>query len=270
MNERIIIEGRQAVLQDGEGDRHVAELGSFLGRVSEHCLHGMTEEPIPGNVKWMVSCGTVDVCIVEFEPELRLLNWITDDSPAPYGPEAMCTPRRLATPYVVLKVPLRRGRIVTRVELFYRNEPLGHKSGPGGSLFWPNLLNVSPGHKGCTAWLCTQFFSRLQIRPGITAGLDALTHHLWGGNFNRSSEAHEGASAFSKARADGIDSRVTDVGRWEAESVKDPYFVLSVDWRPTGMDVQSVIEAELRAQRVPPAPASASSLANHLLRTAKP
>jgi hypothetical protein len=80
---------------------------------------------------------------------------------------------------------------------------------------------------------------------GVTAGLDALLHHLWGGGFNRSSEQHEGSSAFKKAGEDKIDPRVTDVDRWEQESIKNPRFVLDVKWKPVGVTVRKMIQEEL-------------------------
>ncbi|MBI3464783.1 MAG: hypothetical protein HY000_17265, partial [Planctomycetes bacterium] len=87
---------------------------------------------------------------------------------------------------------------------------------------------------------------------------------LFGGGWNRSSEASEGSSAFSKAKKDGVDPRVTDVDRWEAESVRDPRFVLSVQWKPVGLTVLQLLEAELKYHGVRN-PDSATELANLLL-----
>ena len=191
-------------------------------------------------------------------------------APLPFGPTATSQPRRLATPFVVLKVPFRRKRVVPRVELFYRNAPLTSASGPGGELHWPNLLNVSPNAHGCVAWLCTQFLDRELNGRGIVAGLDAVCHHLWGGPFNLSSEVHEAQSAFSKARDEGVDPRVTDVDRWEEESIRDPRFILDVPWRSTGLNVKKLIVAELAANNIAPWPASAAALGNCVLRAQRP
>lgn len=91
---------------------------------------------------------------------------------------------------------------------------------------------------------------------------------LWGGVFTRSSEFHEASSAFSKAVQDEVDSRVTNIERWQAESDKDPRFVLSVNWRPAEMTVRDLIEAELRHLKILPEKVNASALANHLIRSA--
>jgi hypothetical protein len=170
------------------------------------------------------------------------LSWIHPESPLPFGPQAIYTPRRLATPYVVLKVPFLHGQIIPQAELFYRNRPL---AGLDDELFWSNLLNVSPHAYGCRAWICTQYLKTERPQLGVTAGLDALLHHLWGGGFNRSSEQHEGSSAFKKAGEDKIDPRVTDVDRWEQESIKNPRFVLDVKWKPVGVTVRKMIQEEL-------------------------
>jgi hypothetical protein len=62
------------------------------------------------------------------------------------------------------------------------------------------------------------------------------------------------------------DERVTNVDRWEAESDRDPRFVLSVNWASTGLDVEKLVLAEFAAQGVPLVPDSVSALAHHVLR----
>ncbi|NLX99633.1 MAG: hypothetical protein GXY83_26165 [Rhodopirellula sp.] len=271
MTERIIIEGRTARLSNGDGTGCEADVEAWVRQINRFSVAGRGVEPIPDNVKWIVSCGGTEVFIVELKPELRRILWISEDSPAPFGPEAKATAHRLATPYVVLKIPFRRGRIVPRVEVFYRNEPLARIDGPGGALYWPNLLNVSPNAHDCTSWFCTQYLAAEPIRGGRAGALSAVVHHLWGGHFNRSSEFHEGQSAFGKAALDGVDPRVTDVKRWEAESVRDPRFILSIPWRATELDVSKLIDLELCAQGIAAqAPGSVSELANPLMRAARP
>lgn len=270
MAEQIVIEGSRVQLANGQGPRCWAEVSDWIGRVNQFSITGMVDEPLPDNVKWLVTCGAIQVSIVELKPELRRILWLDEKaSPVPFGPEAVVRERRLATPYTILKVPFLRGRVINRVEVLYRTEPLSSLDGPGGALYWPNLLNVSPNAYGCTSWLCTQYLSAEPMRPGLAAGLDAVVNHLWGGSFNRSSEHHEGASTFSKAVADGLDPRVTDVDRWEAESDRDPRFPLSVAWRPAELSVRQLIEAELRRAKILPQKMDAAVLANHLLRAAR-
>jgi hypothetical protein len=266
MAETITIQGKEACLTSDSGQTHVVAVDDFSRGITDSTAYGMFDEPIPDNVKWMVHCGPLTVCIVEFKPELRLLKWLSKDSPVPYGPKAVCTPRQLATPYVVVKVPFRRERIVPRVEVFYRNEPLRGLDGADGELFLPNLLNCSPNAHGCMSWFCTQYLAKSEPIVGITAGLNGVAHHLWGGSFNASSEAHEGNSGFSLSRAKKVDARVTDVDRWEAESRKDPRFVLSVEWLKTGLTIRQLVLQELAVHAQAPAPNSAADLGNIILR----
>jgi hypothetical protein len=270
MSEQIVIEGREARLNNSDGAQCSADLDDWLEQLDHYCIRGMDDEPIPDNVKWLVSCGRLQIAIVELKPALRRVLWIDERaSPVPFGPEAIVRPRRLATPYVVLKAPFLRGRVIPRVEVFYRNEPLRSLDGPGGALLWPNLLNVSPNSHGCTAWFCTQYLGAERLPPGLTAGLHAVVSHLWGGGFTRSSEFHEGQSAFGKAVQDGLPPEATDLDRWEAASVADPRFVLGIPWRDAELTVRKLIEAELRCHRTLPRKATAAALANDLLRAAK-
>jgi hypothetical protein len=242
MPERIILEGKQALVTGGDGAETRAEIVTVVGALHQASIQGFDQEALADNLKWKVTCGPLTVCIVELKPQLRRITVIDGASAVPFGPEATYRECRLAFPFVVLKVPFLKGKIVGRVELFYRNQPLRDLD---DVLYWPNLLNVSPHAYGCVAWLCTQYLRHERPAPGITAGLDAVIHHLFGGGFNLSSEMHEGQSCFSKAQADQIDARVTDLDRWEAESLLDPRFVLQVEWKPVGLTVRKLIETEL-------------------------
>jgi hypothetical protein len=266
MAERIVIEGTEARLTCDGGQSHVLPVPEFSRVVTESTVYGMQDEPLADNVKWAIHCGHLTVIIVEFKPEVRLVKWVTAASPARYGPEAVYSNRRLATPYVVLKVPFRSGRVMPRVEVFYRNEPLSSLEGPGGELFFPNLLNVSPVSHGCISWFCTQYLDRAEPTVGIAQGLNGVSHHLWGGAFNESSEAHEGKSGFSLTAERRIDPRVTNIDRWEAESSKDPRFVLGVNWLTTAHTVRQLLEMEWAVHALAPAPRDAKTLGNIMLR----
>jgi hypothetical protein len=268
MSERIEIEGEGAHIKNGQPQATELSVEAFARLVSKYTLQGAEPEPNPDHAKWIIRCGSATLLIAEQKPELRWAKWIAPDSPAPYGPAATMTERRLATPYVVLSVPFLNDRLVhTRVQVFYRSHPLAGLDGEAGMLYWPNLLNVSPNSYGCISWCCTQHLQVQAIPPGLPAGLNEVLHHLWGGGFNLSSEAHEGKSTFSKAVADNVDPRVTDVERWEAESTKDPRFVLSVKWKATGVTVAKLIELEMKALQVKPAPTSAQELVTIALRS---
>jgi hypothetical protein len=265
----IIFDGDEAHLnQDGVTPAKV-NIGELAQRISEATIHGLDDFPLPEHVRWLVTCGQVKVCIFEMSPEVRWIHWIAPDSPAPYGPEATTQPRQLATPFVVVKVPFLRERLVGRIELFYRNEPLAACDGPGGELFFPNLLNISPRSHGCVSWCCTQFVNFAQVPAGIAEGLHFVANFIFSGKLNLSSEAHEGHSGFSLTREAAVDPRVTDVNRWESASREDPRFITDIPWVPTGVTVRELVERELASFKVRKAPTTAAELGNLMLRRRK-
>jgi hypothetical protein len=270
MSESIVIKGKSAKLSTSRGDEHQVELQAFCEAVAESTIQGFEDEPNPDNVVWNVRCGPLRVCIAQLKPELRLVRWLRADSPIPFGPEALTSQRQLATPYVILKVPFLRGRLLPRVEVFYRTAPLRAKDGPDGALFFPNLFNVSPHSYECISWFCTQYLPIRKLPSGTAAGLDAIIHHLWGGEFNASSEEHEGMSTFGLTVREKVDQRVASVECWESASRKDPRFVLNVPWLDAQVNVAQLIEREMKFHRVTSCPATVRNLGNLLLRRSRP
>lgn len=270
MTERITIEGEFAHLSNATTGTHSIPVERFVEGIADTMIHGLTPEPLPDNVKWFIRCGNLTVCIVQLTPKLRWIKWLADDSPQPFGPGAVYVDRQLATPYVVLKVPFRGQRIVPRIEVFYRNEPLESLAGEDGALYWPNLYNVSVNAYHCTAWYCSQYLPKLHAPIRIQTGLDEVAHHLFSAGFNASSEFHEGLSTFGLYAKENSDPRVSDVKNWEAASIQDPCFVLKVKWKPTGLTVKDMIERELKFHQAPATPKCARALGNILLRKAKP
>jgi hypothetical protein len=270
MAESIVIQGKSATLSTSRGAEHRLELQSFCQAVAETTVQGFEDEPNPDHVVWNVRCGPLRVMIAQLKPELRLVRWLRADSPVPFGPGSLTSQRQLATPYVILKVPFLREQLLPRVEVFYRTGPLRSKDGPGGALFFPNLFNVSPRCYDCISWFCTQYLPLRKLPQGTAAGLDAIIHHLWGGEFNASSEEHEGQSTFGLTVREQVDERVASVERWEAESQKDPRFVLSVSWLDAGLSVAQLIEREMKFHQITAFPSTVRRLGNLILRRSHP
>jgi hypothetical protein len=270
MAEKITLQGKEACLNGGTGETHVIPLSQFAEEVAAATLRGLTSEPLPDNLKWAPECGKLKIYIVELTPQLRWIKWLADNSPRPFGREAAYAEYRLATPYVVLKVPFWNGHIIPRIEVFYRNQPLESDDGQGGELFWPNLYNVSVNAYGCTAWYCSQHLAVARTPGPVQHALHEVVHHLFGGGFNASSEAHEGLSTFGLCAQEKVDDRVTDVHRWAEASQQDPRFILSVHWKTTGLTIRDLIESELKHHKIARAPRTAQALGNMLLRKAKP
>jgi len=259
--DRLVVEGARVRVDLPGSSPMTTPLADLLETVRHHGVRGLDEEPLADSVRWRVECGALTVFILELKPMLRAVTWIDPKSEIPFGEEATYRTFRLETPFVVLKVPFFKRRLVHMCELFYRTAPLQRLDDP---LFWPNLLNVSPASYGCTAWLCTQKLGhplgpgglglppalRRASRPGgVVDQLDAVVTHLWNGGFNRSSEEHEGSSAFEKSVKERVDRRLGCVERWEQASLEEPGFTLGVDWKPTGLTVRTLIEKQLGAVR---------------------
>jgi hypothetical protein len=270
MSEKIVLEDKVARLVTSGGQQHVFELTEFAEAIAAWTVQGRTRTPLVDNVRWRITSGNAEIFLVELTPELRCVEWIDKDSPAPFGPDAVTRSRQLATPYVLLKIPFHRGRLTQRVEVFYRNSPVSDLEGAGGELFFPNLLNVSPRAYHCVSWFCTQYLPPDRLGDGTASALDAVIQHLWGGQFNASSEHNEGDSGFSLCVKANIDPRVSDVDQWEIESKKNPSFVLDISWPSAGVTVGQLIEAELVHQRAHTPPTTAAGFGNLLLRKARP
>lgn len=255
-----------AITIDGEFvqmDSKQVKVDKFCGLVSQNTISGLHEAPIPDNVKWVARAGQLEVYIIELKPELRSIKWIADYSPEPYGPEAEYEQRRLATPYVIIKVPVLAGQVQHVCELFYSNEPLRSID---HELCFPNLYNVSPNIYRVKSWFCTQY---LDVK-GLTAPNDILTeviNHVWGGGFNKSSDAHENTSGFALCKSKRIDKRVTDVNAWEQASCEDPRFVLDVKWPSAGTTVRDRLQSDLNMFNVATVPNNSNALGSILLRS---
>jgi hypothetical protein len=259
--ERMVLEGDAVRVDFPDSEPMTIPLTDLVETVHHHGVRGLDEEPLADCVRWRIECGALTVFIVELKPMVRAVTWIDPKSEVPFGEEATYRTYRLETPFVVLKVPFLRRQLVHMCELFYRTAPLKRLD---DELLWPNLLNVSPAAYGCTAWLCTQNLGhafgsgvfgfpsshrRARRAVRMVDQLDAVVTHLWNGGFNRSSEAHEGSSAFEKAVRERVDKRLAGVEQWQQASLEEPGFTLEVKWKETGLTVRKLIEQQLGAVR---------------------
>lgn len=251
--EVLVLRGNTAELRLPGSSVQTVPAARLAEALRAHGPNGLHAEALPDNTKWRVDAGRLTVFIIELKPEARSILWIDPKSPVPFGPGARYGRHRVATPFVVMKAAFLDGILLPTCELFYRNDPL-RRLGEGDDLYWSNLLNVSPSSYGCTAWVCTQYLEpppgRPLAAPSLTERLHALCLHAWGGGFNRSSDFHESKSCFQKAIDDGLDERVTDIGRWEAATEADASFILRIAWKPTGITVEKLIAREIERHRV--------------------
>jgi hypothetical protein len=235
-----------------------APLGDFLSAICERSEGAVMPEAIPEGVRFFRARGQVAIVVLEDAPQVRTVRWLADDSPVPFGPGAVYRTARLAFPFVVTIVAFRAGGTTGYQQCFYRTEPLRTEADP---LFFPNLYNVADGY-GQTCWLCLANMRRDLSKLTWADRVAVIRNHLWGAGFNQSSEVHEGMSYWQAMRK--IDPRLNNLAAWEAASAADPFFPLTVKWRPSGATVGQVIDTMFDGIGTPRMPGTLSELVQML------
>ena len=207
---------------------------------------------LPDGVKLLASKGSVTIWVYERPPQIYSLQWIANNSPAPYGLKASYRTVKIALPYLIILAVFLPGR-GNKIQLngfnecFFRHAPL--KKPGTDRLFYPALLNCSkfdPPDGRPLSWICTQKlnFKSISSEPDdntrMRTALRALLHALLETGYNLSSEHHEASSWFTESVS--VDPRIATIERWVEETEKDPLFVLDVPWLKTGMTLERVID----------------------------
>jgi hypothetical protein len=207
---------------------------------------------LPDGIKLLASRDSVIIWVYERPPQVYSFKWIASNSPAPYGRKARYRTVRIALPYLVIMavfIPGKRNRIQLSSynECFFRQAPL--KNPKLDKLFYPALLNCSkfdPPDERPLSWICTQklnfrsLSSEADDNMRMRNSIRALLHALLETGYNLSSEHHEASSWFTESVC--VDPRIATIERWEAETEKNPLFVLDVPWLETGMTLANIIE----------------------------
>jgi hypothetical protein len=245
MPDKLTIENEKVVLTTDEGKTFELGTERLLEMIRAETQAPIDQAALPDGVKFLEWRPPL-LCVVHQLPaHVKLLRWITDDSPVPYGPGTKFQMRRLSIPYAVtFALYFQRGSglgLMGYNELYFKNEPL---KGRGDRLCYPALLNVSriAGPRRRRAWICTQHL-RNDPKQDWTAQLGALLDHTWNGAFNRSSEHHEGASWYGESK--GIHPDLHPVERWEQASAVNDAFALGVPWMPAPLSVGELMSAML-------------------------
>lgn len=245
----VTLEGELATVKTPEG----SEFSMNIPTLAERMGHSMSTGQVilPSGVKSVLSQGPVTVWAWEKPPHIAKFRWIATDSPIPYGSGAKYRNVMIALPYlIILAVFVRDGnglpQLVLKDECFFRNSPLKSLS---DELSFPALLNCSKfssQNGNPLSWICTQYLKHTQQMssndPGdrFQAGFEAVRYCLLETAFNLSSEHHEGNSWFGESKK--TVAQVETVERWEAETKKNPLFVLDVPWLPTGHTLKSAVD----------------------------
>lgn len=196
-------------------------VSKFCQAIQESRITGMDPEPIPDCVKWICRKGPRAIYILELKPELRLVNWGADgyqddEGNWNYEHDQDSTPYTVATPYVVMATIFTQGRAYGDPLTFYRNEPLKSLDDP---LFQTNLMNV-----GSQGYTCVH--PEITKHMSVAEQLGEIVNAFWSGEFN----GHMSGSNWHDYLEDGSDSRLKSIESWQAASLKDPKFVLDVEW----------------------------------------
>jgi len=250
--EKITIQGKSVEVTTPEGVTvriSVAELMDCLapGRM-DTC--GIV---LPDKVKSIAPNRSLAVWVYQMPPRVMSLKWVAGDSAMPFGPGASYRTVRLAMPYVLVLAVFSQGNgqklcLTHSNECFFMDRPLRSLD---EQPCYPALLNCSKfsteaGHP--LSWICT---ARLNLKAinaieddseRLRAGFGALIDCLWNTGFNLSSEHHEETSWFSETVRRGVDTRVAGVEAWEAATLEDPMFALTVPWIPTGRSVRQIVD----------------------------
>ena len=211
---------------------------------------------LPREVRFAYSRSGVSILGCEYPPGPYTLSWITENSPAPYGPEAQYENVTISLPYVIVLAVFERTRLSSLNECFFRTAPLNDIDEENELLF-PGLLNCSrfvPSEGHPLSWICTQKLDRRCIRrerdsrKQIAVGLNALRRCLFEQSFNWSSDHNEHSSWYSESRS--VDERISTVNRWQEETTKDRFMGLEIPWLKTNETLKTVVDRIFQNQGV--------------------
>jgi hypothetical protein len=220
-----------------------ATLTTLLQRVAGAGISRDGWRLYPAHVRLMVerNRGRTTGVVIEMPPGPRHVRWISDDSPDDLGPRAHTESRLLSFPWLVLLIVFVGGELSGFQQAFYRRAPLRSLD---DELCLTNLLNVAEGY-GQESWICLVNLRRRLARLTWDERIRAVVDHVWQAAYTRSSEVHEGNSAWQRARA--IDERFASPATWEEATRKDPYFALEVAWprsaKPVGDALAGMLDA---------------------------
>jgi hypothetical protein len=256
----LVVDNDKVIATSPEGKRAAIPVETLLAKAAGDKLCS-GPAILPNGVKAVLSRGPITIWVWESPPRVYQFDWITNDSPTPFGAGTQYRKVSLALPYLIILAVFARGSsglpdLLPQNECFFRTASLKCFD---DELCFPALLNCSkfdPPDNHPLSWICTQHLAataRMRSHdPAERYGgaFDALRHCLLETAFNFSSDHHEAASWFSESRT--VDPRLQSVEAWQAASTRDPLFVLEIPWLKTGRSLAQVTDrifTNLHAER---------------------
>ena len=245
MGDHLVLANRKLTLTTEEGRRIERPEADLDAMYREELLAPLNGEALPDGVKFAEWRNPFLLVVHQMPPHVRQLRWIAADSPRDFGPGTKYRKVRLSFPYAVtFAMYVKHGphlHLTSANELYFRNAPLRRKT---DRLGYPALLNIScikaPGR--LRSWICTQHLPKSR-ESGWPNQLQMLVEHTWNGAFNRSSERHEGQSAYGYSK--GIHPDLHPVEKWQDASTDDA-FALKVPWREVPLCVGELMNCIFR------------------------
>lgn len=178
-------------------------------------------EIVPNGTRYLGSCGSGKICVVEYHPTLKTLRFETDSNGEKGGIF------RLAFPYIVFIVRLMPsyGRenllIVDRMHIGYRNKPLKSLN---DKIYCVNLPNCDIDNHVCLGRAWDKISDELKSKDSsLSCMVEGVIGYFWNSTFN-----DDLTDTFvSCSRSNG---EIENLKIWQENSTKNPLFILNLDW----------------------------------------
>lgn len=255
----IEIAGKIVRIKSGDDVVKRTALADFIRECGKAGEVRVFEDPIPDGVRFVRARGSYTLAVMELKPQVRSVHWLADQSPTPYGEDAIYNQVRLSFPYVVLFILFSRMEFSGFAQCFFRTLPI--TCAKTDMLFLPNIRNCHDS-EGLMCRLCLGHSGDIPEVGSLPWNLkiSTIVEAFWTKGFNRSAESHQIPSYWSHKRT--LDPRVGDIGSWEKATREDPLFPLKVEWAPAGFSVDQNIEAIFRRVGGPPKASQTSDFLN--------
>lgn len=230
--ESIRIEGERARLVRPGGDgREVVGREVLLTDLAEALAAHLRADrtPIlPAGTRLYVRWRHAAVLVMEEPPRVRCLRW----SAKTLKGEGEYSEHCLAFPFVVYLLGFHQDQF-EEMRVYFRPAPLLREA---DLLYFSNLWNVQAAESPlarCRA--CLRGRPEIRERP-MAEQAASLVEFFWTAGFNRDIEEN----CFDRAR--GRDPRIGSLEAWEAATLADPLFPLSLAWEPVGLSLGEALD----------------------------